>query len=100
MSGNDIGADKPSIRKSRQPAAEPLAFERQDDRRKAERRKPHQAFCGAMSQQRDDSGTQSVPQKLLQLVGCRDPKAYDPKADDPKPTDPKARTKVRTKLKR
>jgi hypothetical protein len=27
-----------------------------------------------MSQQRDDSGAQSMPQKLVQLVGCRDPK--------------------------
>jgi len=31
--------------------------------------------CGAMTQQSGDSGwgTQSAPQKLLHLVGCRDP---------------------------
>lgn len=31
--------------------------------------------CGAMSQQCGDSGNYSTPQKLVQLVGCRDPKA-------------------------
>jgi hypothetical protein len=29
---------------------------------------------GAMSQQCGDSGNYSTPQKLVQLVGCRDPK--------------------------
>ena len=32
-------------------------------------------ICGAMSQQRGESGNQSAPQKLVHLVGCRDPKA-------------------------
>jgi hypothetical protein len=32
-------------------------------------------ICGAMSQQRCDSGNESAPQKFVQLVGCRDPKA-------------------------
>jgi len=34
-------------------------------------------ICGAMSQQRGDSGrsNDSAPQKFVQLVGCRDPKA-------------------------
>jgi hypothetical protein len=30
--------------------------------------------CGVMSQQRCDSGHQSAPQKLVQLVGYRDPR--------------------------
>ena len=30
--------------------------------------------CGAMSQQRCDSGSQSTPQKFVRLVGCHDPK--------------------------
>lgn len=34
--------------------------------------------CGAMSQQRSDSGAMSTPQKFLHLVGCRDPKARSP----------------------
>ena len=39
-------------------------------------RKPGQPkICGAMSQQRGDSGHESAPQKFVQLVGCRDPKA-------------------------
>ncbi len=31
--------------------------------------------CGAMSQQRCDSGATSTPQQFVHLVGCRDPKA-------------------------
>jgi hypothetical protein len=39
-------------------------------------------ICGAMSQQYGDShrGNESAPQKLVQLVGCRDPKAQSDKA--------------------
>ena len=33
------------------------------------------ANCGAMSQQCGDSGNHSTPQKFVQLVGCREPKA-------------------------
>jgi hypothetical protein len=39
------------------------------------RRAGGQVNCGAMAQQRDDSGNASAPQELVQLVGCRDPKA-------------------------
>jgi hypothetical protein len=31
--------------------------------------------CGAMSQQRGNSGMLSTPQKFVRLVGCRDAKA-------------------------
>jgi hypothetical protein len=34
--------------------------------------------CGAMSQQRTDSGAASTPQKFLRLVGCRDAKGRQP----------------------
>jgi hypothetical protein len=34
--------------------------------------------CGAMSQQCGDGGNTSTPQKFVQLVGCRDPKASGP----------------------
>jgi hypothetical protein len=34
--------------------------------------------CGAMSQQRSDSGSQSTPQKFVRLVGCHDPKIKAP----------------------
>jgi hypothetical protein len=59
-----------------------------------------------MSQQRDDSGAYSVPQKLVQLVGCLDPKATGPKPVNSKPVNSKpARSKpegpkARTQLKR
>lgn len=36
--------------------------------------KPKQ-HCGAMSQQRGDSGSLSTPQKFVRLIGCRDRKA-------------------------
>ncbi|MBV9563043.1 MAG: hypothetical protein JOY90_21755 [Bradyrhizobium sp.] len=32
-------------------------------------------LCGAMSQQRGDSGVHSQPQEFVRLIGCRDPKA-------------------------
>jgi hypothetical protein len=34
--------------------------------------------CGAMSQQRGDSGGMSTPQKFVRLVGCRDAKTRPP----------------------
>jgi hypothetical protein len=33
-------------------------------------------ICVAMAQQCADSGNQSAPQKLVHLVGCRDPKSW------------------------
>jgi hypothetical protein len=44
--------------------------------------------CGAMSQQCGDSGNYSTPQKLVQLVGCRDPKASSGPWVRPGPTKP------------
>jgi hypothetical protein len=35
-------------------------------------------ICGAMTQQRCDSGHESAPQKLVQLVGYRDPQGPRP----------------------
>jgi hypothetical protein len=43
------------------------------------------APVGAMSQQRSDSGSYSLPQKFVHLVGCHDPKA------PPRPTPVKRR---------
>jgi hypothetical protein len=44
--------------------------------------------CGAMSQQCGDSGNYSTPQKLVQLVGCRDPKASSEPWVRPGPAKP------------
>jgi hypothetical protein len=49
-------------------------------------------ICGAMAQQRradsyDDN--ESTPQKLLHLVGCRDPSARRVPWARPRPTSPK-----------
>ena len=74
MGGNDIIAGKPSIRKSSRAAAGSPPREQQDDRLKAVRHKPH-PVCGAMSEQRDDGSAYSVPQKFVQLIGCRDSRA-------------------------
>ncbi|MES2198381.1 MAG: hypothetical protein V4517_28510 [Pseudomonadota bacterium] len=46
------------------------------------------ANCGAMSQQRGDSGNYSTPQKLVQLVGFREPKAGPGPSVRPGPTKP------------
>jgi hypothetical protein len=43
--------------------------------RQASVRTDRPKICGAMSQQRDHSGYESVPQKFVRLVGCHDPKA-------------------------
>jgi hypothetical protein len=43
-------------------------------------------ICGAMSQQRGDSGNESAPQKFVQLVGWRDPKARPEPWVRPRPT--------------
>jgi hypothetical protein len=50
--------------------------------------KPHKAGqrCGVMSEQRSDSGhVGASPQKLLHLVGCRDPKMRPRPAVQPAP---------------
>lgn len=76
----DVGNKTPT-RKSGQPTIEGLAgidgssgpgIEKQSSL-KADREK----ICGAMSQQRGDSGrgNESALQKFVQLVGCRDPNA-------------------------
>src|ERR1700758_2632786 len=44
---------------------------------------------GAMSQQRCDSGHESAPQKFVQLVGCRDPKARQAPWVRPRPAPKK-----------
>jgi hypothetical protein len=42
------------------------------DRSKSLKKRP--GPCGAMSQQRSDTGSQSTPQKFVRLVGCHDPR--------------------------
>ena len=44
---------------------------------------------GAMSQQRSDGGTYSVPQEFVHLVGCCDPNARPSKAGRPRPAPAK-----------
>jgi len=74
MGGDDIiVGGNPSIRSPSQAQAQVQA--QASDRSRVDRQERRRAaLCGAMSQQRDDSGAQSMPQKLVQLVGCRDPK--------------------------
>ena len=72
----DVGNQTPS-RNPSQPIAEPLA--KSDGSSELRIDKPLQtgttSICGAMPLQRGDSGrgNESVPQKLVHLVGCRDP---------------------------
>ncbi len=63
---------EPVIVKSLDKGAKPPARRAEATAGNGERR------CGAMSQQRTDSGATSTPQKFLQLVGCREPKARPP----------------------
>ena len=71
MGGDDIVVGNHSIRAPSQAQSQAQASDRPLVDRQ-EKRRP--TLCGAMSQQRDNSNAQSMPQKLVQLVGCRDPK--------------------------
>jgi hypothetical protein len=72
MGGGDITVgNKSTTRKPAQTIVSDLA-----ERLRVSGRKPEDqtSICGAMAQQRGDSGGWSTPQKFVHLVGCRDPK--------------------------
>ena len=74
----DVGNKTPT-RKPGQPIVDRLAGIEGSSEPRIDKSNPVKAelprICGAMSQQCGDSGNQSAPQKFVQLVGCRDPKA-------------------------
>jgi hypothetical protein len=53
--------------------------------------RPRPKICGAMAQQGGDGGrgNQSSPQKLVHLVGCREPKDPETNARDKHPSSAK-----------
>ena len=73
--GNVVGKESPT-RKTGQPIVERLFGSNGLPALRIDRPKPAQAarpdICGAMAQQRGDSGNHSAPQELLHLVGCRE----------------------------
>lgn len=73
--GNIVGK-KSSARKTGQPIVERLFGSNGLPALRIDQPKPAQAarpdICGAMAQQRGDSGNYSAPQELLHLVGCRE----------------------------
>jgi hypothetical protein len=74
----DVGNKTPT-RKSDQPIIDLSARGDRPSEPRIDKQKPPKTdrpkICGAMTQQRGDSGNQSAPQKLVHLVGWRDPKA-------------------------
>jgi hypothetical protein len=78
VGNTDVGNKKPTLTPGR-PTIEQLtrtdsALERRIEAPNTVRlRRP--GNCGAMSQQCGDSGNYSTPQKFVQLVGSRNPKA-------------------------
>ena len=76
----DVGNKTPT-RKPGQPIVENLVGSDGSSELRIDLQNPSKTervrVCGAMSQQHGDSGrgNESVPQKFVQLVGCRDPKA-------------------------
>ena len=84
--GNINVGNKTPTRKPGQPIVENLVGSDGSSELRIDLQNPSKTervrVCGAMSQQHGDSGrgNESVPQKFVQLVGCRDPKAKDPKA--------------------
>ena len=75
----DVGT-KTLTGKSGQPIVEHLAGSEGSFKPRIEEKNSLKAervrICGAMSQQRGDSGNVSAPQKFVRLVGCRDPEAW------------------------
>ena len=71
----DVGKKSPT-RKTGQPIVERLFGSSGLPELRIDQPKPAQASrrdnCGAMAQQRGDSGNHSAPQELLHLVGCRE----------------------------
>jgi len=73
----DVGNETPTL-KPGQPIVERLTGIEGSSEPRIDKSNPLKAelpICGAMSQQCGDNGNQSAPQKFVQLVGCRDPKA-------------------------
>jgi len=88
----DVGNQTPS-RNPGQPIAEPLTQSEGSSKLRVD--KPLQtgtiSICGAMSLQGGDSGrgNESVPQKLVHLVGCRDANVRPEPWDRPQPVPTK-----------
>lgn len=70
----DVG-NQTAPRKPGQPAKRPVADDAASGPRGENSSKVPDRICGAMSQQRGNSGHESAPQKFVQLVGYRDPNA-------------------------
>jgi hypothetical protein len=74
--GNINVGNKTPPRKTGQPVVERLVGSNGRPELRIDQPKPAQAarpvICGAMAQQRGDSGNHSAPQELLHLVGCRE----------------------------
>jgi hypothetical protein len=86
----DVGNQTPSQNPS-QPIAEPLARVSSQPGIDKPLQTATISMCGAMSLQGGDSGrgNESVPQKLVHLVGCRDPKSRPQPWGRPQPVPTK-----------
>jgi len=93
--GNTDVGNKGPTRKLRRPSLESLAGPDGFPELRIDSRVPLKAdrerICGAMSQQHGDSGrsNESVPQKLVHLVGCRDPNTRTEPQARPRPASSK-----------
>jgi hypothetical protein len=78
-SGDIIAGSNPSIPEPKAKAMDvkSLAKGAAASRQRAEANSGERR-CGAMAQQRSDSGATSTPQEFLHLIGCRDPKVRPP----------------------
>jgi hypothetical protein len=106
-SGEIVVGDKPSTRKPTQRTVESMAeragaktAKPASSKPAASKRAPSKSDLqkrdllkpvGAMSQQRSDGGTYSVPQEFVHLVGCCDPQAQPSRSGRPRPAAAKAR---------
>ncbi len=80
MGDDNIDVGNNPARKPGRPIVQRLLESNGSTDARIDRQNPKRAgrpICGAMSQQYGDSnrGNESAPQKLVQLVGCREPKS-------------------------
>ena len=88
MGDDNIDVGNNPARRPDQPIVQRSAESNGSTDARIDRQDPKRAgrpICGAMSQQYGDSnrGNESAPQKLVQLVGCRDPKTRPKTRSEP-----------------
>jgi hypothetical protein len=92
MGNGDIVVGKKPTKPSKNPVIVENLVKRAGAPAPSEPVPAREEHCGAMSQQRCDSGAISTPQKFLRLVGCHEPKT---RSEAPSTKRPETKSKAR-----